>query len=92
MTSFRLFKVAHFNLEAWINPGHPILFRQRMEETEEIRQNLRANSAADPPPVNHPILPDLPNYQRPQEVPITFPFGIGDHVTNGRLLRFHLQP
>ena len=36
MAPLGLLKVGHFNLEAWINPGHAVLFRQRTEETEEI--------------------------------------------------------
>jgi len=34
MASFSLLKIAHFYLEARINPGHAILFRQRAKEKE----------------------------------------------------------
>lgn len=71
MAPFRLLKVGHFNLEAWINPGHAVLFRQRTEETEKVRQDLCADSAAHSSPVNHPVLSVLYDHQCPKEAAMT---------------------
>jgi hypothetical protein len=35
MAPLCLLKIAHVNPEAWINPSHTVLFRQRMEERQE---------------------------------------------------------
>ena len=62
------------------------------QRTVEVSYCLCADSAADPPSVNQAVLPVLCNQQGPQEVAITFSLGISDDMTNGRFLRFHLEP
>ena len=90
MASLGLLKISHLNLKAWINPGHAVLFCQRMEETKEIRQHLCADSAADSSSVNKAVVLALRNHQCSKEVAMSFPSGISDDVTNGGFLRLHL--
>jgi len=78
-----------FALEARINPGYAVLFRQRMEETKELPQNLGADSATDSSPVNQTILPVLCDQQRFQEAAMPLSPGISDDVANCGLLRLH---